>query len=63
MWKNRDYHVQNNEDVEHQDVKMYCTTNQFPELKFSFTHKKSHGSRRLVNRCNMRFYPKLGHGT
>ena len=38
MWKNRDYNVQNNEDVEHQDVKIYCTTNQFPEFKFCFTH-------------------------
>ena len=25
--KNIEYHVQNNEYVEHQDVKMYCTTN------------------------------------
>ena len=27
-WTNREYHVPNNEDVEHQDVKIYCATNQ-----------------------------------
>ena len=32
QWTNREYSVQNNEDVDHQDVIMYCTTNQFTEL-------------------------------
>ena len=31
-WTNRQYHVQDNADVEHKYVKMYCNTNQFPEL-------------------------------
>ena len=26
------YHVQNNEDVKHQDFNMYYTTNQFPQI-------------------------------
>ena len=29
-WTERVYHVQDNSDVEHKDVKMYCNTNQFP---------------------------------
>ena len=29
-WTNRDYHVKKNEYVEHQDVKIYCTKNNFP---------------------------------
>ena len=32
VFTNRDYPVQNNEDVEHQDVKMCCITNWFLEL-------------------------------
>ena len=30
--KNRGYYVKHNKDVEHKYVKMYCDTNQFPEL-------------------------------
>ena len=26
-WTEREYHVQNNADVAHKDVKMYCDTN------------------------------------
>ena len=26
-WTEREYHVQDNADVEHKDVKMYCHTN------------------------------------
>ena len=29
-WTDRQYHVQDNSDVAHQDVKMYCNTNQLP---------------------------------
>ena len=29
-WTDRQYHVQDNADVAHQDVIMYCNTNQFP---------------------------------
>ena len=34
----REYHVQDNADVEHKDVKMYCNTNQFPTLPFCGPH-------------------------
>ena len=33
-WTNIQYHVQDNSDVAHQDVRMYCNANQFPELDF-----------------------------
>ena len=29
-WTNRDYHVQKDEDVHHQDVRIYCATKQIP---------------------------------
>ena len=29
-WNNRDYHVQNKDDVEHQHVKIFCGMAQFP---------------------------------
>ena len=59
MWKNREYHVQNNEYVEHQDVKMYCATNQFPELMFLWPHNNPHDVRRLGKHYCMTFDPKL----
>ena len=33
-YTDREYHVQDNTDVAHKDVKIYCDTNQFPELPF-----------------------------
>ena len=33
-WTEIKYHVQENASVELKDVKMYCNTNQFPELPF-----------------------------
>ena len=30
----REYHVQDNADVEQKYVEIYCNTNQFPELSF-----------------------------
>ena len=32
----REYYVQDNADVSHKDVKIYCDTNQFPALSFKF---------------------------
>ena len=61
-WKNRDYYVQHNKYVENQDVKMYCETNQFTELKFLGPHNKPHGACGLGKNYHMRFNPKLGHG-
>ena len=46
-WTIRDYHVQHNKDVKHQDVKMYCAQNQFPELNFLGPHNKPHVVREL----------------
>ena len=62
-WTNREYYVRNNEDVENQDVKIYCNKNQFPELLLCVTHNKPHGVRGLSNHYHMRFDPKIGHGT
>ena len=46
-WTYRQYHVQDDADVELKDVKMNCNTNQFPELSFSGSHSKPHGARGL----------------
>ena len=51
--------MQNNEYVEHQDVKMYCATNQFPELMFLWPHNNPHDVRRLGKHYFMPFDPKL----
>ena len=37
-WTDREYHVQDNADISHKDVKMYCDTNQFPALTFCGPH-------------------------
>ena len=31
-WTDKQYHVHDNADVTHKDVKMYCNKNQLPEL-------------------------------
>ena len=53
---------EDNVDVTHKYVKMYCDTNQFPELSFCGPYPKPHGSRGLSKNYHLRFYPKLGHG-
>ena len=58
----RKYHVQDNSDVSHQYVKMYCNTNKFPELSFCGPYSKSHVSRGLSNNYYLRFDPKIGMG-
>ena len=58
----RKYHLQYNADVAHQDMKMYCNTNQFPELLFFGPHSKPHGARGLSKHYHFRFDPKLGNG-
>ena len=42
-WTDRQYHVQDNADVEHQYVKLYCNTSQFTELSFCCPYSKPHG--------------------
>ena len=60
-WTDIEYHVQDNADVAHKDVKKYCDTNQSPSLPFCVTHTKPHGARGLSKNCHLRFYPKIGH--
>ena len=61
-WIDREYHVQDNTDVAHKDVKMYCDTNQFPTLPFCVSHPKLHGARGLGKHYHLRFDPNIGHG-
>ena len=37
-WKYGQYHIQDNADVAHQYVRMYCNTNQFPSSPFGVLH-------------------------
>ena len=61
-WTDRQYHVQDNVDVAHQNVRMYCNTNQLSALPFCGPHSKPHDARGLSNNCNFYFYPILGNG-
>ena len=42
-WTYREYHVEDNADVSHKDVKIYCDTNQLPTLPFCGSYPKPHG--------------------
>ena len=59
-WTYRQYHVQDNVNVAHKDVKIYCNTNQFPALPFCVTHSKPPGAMGFIKHYHLRFYPKLG---
>ena len=61
-WTDIQYRVQDNSYVAHQYVKIYCNTNQFPELPFSGPHYKPHGARGSSKHYHLRFDPKLGNG-
>ena len=61
-WTDREYHVQDNADVAHKYLKMYCDTNQFLTLPFCGSHKNHHGAKGLSKHYHLRFDPKLGHG-
>ena len=52
-WTERQYNVQDNADVEHKDVKMYCNTNQFPYLSICGPHSKPHYARGLSHRWEL----------
>ena len=54
----RQYHIQDNSDVSHQDVRIYCNTNQFPVLQFCDPYSKPHGSRGLSKHYHLRFLSK-----
>ena len=57
-----EYHVQNDADVSHKDVNIFCNTKQFPSLPFCCPHKKLHGVTVLIKHYCMLFDSKLGHG-
>ena len=61
-WTDKEYHDQDNADVTHTDVKMYCDTNQLPKLLFCGSHPKPHEASGLRKHYNLRFDPKLGYG-
>ena len=61
-WTDIQYHVQDNADVSHQDVRIYCNTNQFPEWPFGGTHSKTRGARRLIKNYHLRSDTKIGNG-
>ena len=59
-WTDREYHVEDNSDVAHLDVKMYCKINQFPSLPFFGPHFKPHGPRVFFKHYYFIFDTKLG---
>ena len=58
----RQYHVQDDADVEHKDVKMSFDTNQLPTLPFCGSYPNPRGAMGLIKHYYLRFDPKLGHG-
>ena len=60
QWTDIQYHVQDNADVAHQDVRMNCNTNRLPALPFGGPHYKLHGARGLSKHYHLRFDPNLG---
>ena len=58
----REYHVQDNDDVAHKDAKLYCDTNQTQALPFCGTHPKPHGARGFIKHYHLRFDQKIDHG-
>ena len=61
-WTYRRYHVQDNADVAHQYVRMYCNTNKLPSLTSGRPNYKPHVARGLSKHYHLRFDPKLGNG-
>ena len=61
-YTDREYHVQDNADVAHTYLKMYCDTNQFPALPFCVPHPKPHVTKGSSKYYHLRFDPKLSHG-
>ena len=61
-WIDRQYNIQDNSNVSHTDVRMYCNKNKFPALPFCGPHSKPHGARGMSKHYHLRFDPKLGNG-
>ena len=60
-WTDIEYHVQDNSDIAHKDVKIYCDNNQFPALPFFGSHPKPCGARGLSKHYPLHFDSKLSH--
>ena len=60
-WTYREFHIQDNSDVAHKDLKIYYDTSQLPAFPFCGPHPKPHGASGLSKHCHLRFYTKLGH--
>ena len=61
-WTDREYNVQDNDDIAHKDVKIYCDTNQSSALPFCGPYPKPNLSRGLSKHYHLRFDQKIGHG-
>ena len=61
-WTDIKYHVQDNSDIAHKDVKFYCNTKQFQAFPLCGPHYKPHGARGVSKHYHLRFYTKLGNG-
>ena len=56
----RKYHVQDNADIAHKYVKIYCDTNQFPTLTFCGPHPKPRRERGVsLNSIDKRYIYQL----
>ena len=62
-WIEMEYFFQEEDDLTHKNVKIFCDTNQFPSFKFCVPHTNPHGVRGLSKQYHIIFYTKLGHGT
>ena len=61
-WTDIEYHVHDNADVVHKDVKFYCNTNQCLALPFCGSHPKPHRAKGLIKHYHLHSDPKLVHG-
>ena len=61
-WTDREYHVQENVNIAHKDVKIYCDTKKFQALTFYGSHPKPHRERGLSKHYRLRFDPNIGNG-
>ena len=58
----KEYHVQDNSAVEHQDVKIHCNTSQFPVLSFCGPYSKPHGTKGFIKHYHLSYDTKIGMG-
>ena len=58
----REDYFQDNADVAHKYVKMFCDTNQIPKLSFFGSYPSPHRAMGLGKHYHLSFDPNLGHG-